>query len=459
MNMHHYRTLALAFVLAALVSAPARANRLLEFCDSTDSYLAAAHVSSSNTTGWNDGTIYAGDLAGTRYHVLIAINDTLKFQQLFSHCTLDSAKLSFKIVSKSGTPGALDFHFIKRDSTGMGIYPAYDDSRSHHCRSEWRYRKGALPYACPDSILWQTPGATGNGDYNPVPFASVADPQLGTRCDVDITSWIAGIISATDSISNGILVLTSNENGSGTDFVGFRSIWPFFTGDDRMILKLWISNWDWIKVRLDLNRASDGWITAANSDTIYSGDGYIKVGTGAFPGIPNDVAVIFPDDSALFGNDAIPDGSAVDSARLYLFADDTFPAPVDFISAGEILPPASFTLGQFPTWDSVAPGTDWSSGSWSPADVVERDRDYVNYSNAWYHWAVGEMIQRWLDSASTRHGLALWETGPFSNRATAWIDRTGVGYGSRAGSLLVWFTPPQPRTSRRAWIDNPAPLK
>jgi len=454
--MNHIRTLSLAACLVLLIASEAHSNRLLEYCDSTDNFLAAAYVSSSNTTGWNDGTLYTGDLLSTRYHIFIAIHDTLKFQNLFEHCTLDSAKLSLVVVGKTGSPGALNFHFIKRDSTGAGIYPAYDDSRSHYCRSEWRSRRGALSYACPDSILWETPGATGTNDYNPVPFASIPDPQPGTRYDVDITPWIAGIIDETDTVSNGILVVIANEDGSGTDYIGFRSIWPFYTGDDRMILKLWVSNWDWIKVRLDSNRVEDGWFTIDNPDTIFTDNGYIKVGTGTIPGDPAHVGVIFPDDSTLFGDDAIPEGSAVDSARLYLYADQV---SNDFIQAGEILPAATFVNGQFPTWDTVAPGIDWSSGSWTPDDVVERGSDYVNIPDAWYDWPVGEMIQRWLDSTATRHGLALWESGPFSNKATTFIDRTELGYGSRAGSLLVWFTPPQPHTTRRAWIDTPESLK
>lgn len=457
--MKHSRTLLMAAIAVLSVASAAHGNRMLDYCDSTDNFLAAAYVSSSNNTGWNDGTIYAGDLLGTRYHILIAIKDTLKLRALFGHCTLDSAKLSLMIVANTGSPGALYFHFIKRDSTGVGIYPAYDDSRSHYCRSEWRARKGALSYACPDSILWETPGATGPSDYNPAPFTSIPSPQVGTRYDIDITPWIAGILDGTDSVSNGLLAMVANEDGSGTDYIGLRSIWPFFTGDDRMILKLWVSDWDWIKVRLDSNRVNDGWITADNPDTIYSDDGYIKVGTGAVPGDPAHVAVIFPDDSALFGDDAIPNGSVVDSARLYLYSDSIFPIANDFIWAGDILPPATFVSGQFPAWDSAAPGVDWTSESWTPDDVAGRDRDYFEVANTWFHWAVGEMIQRWLDSALTRHGLALWEIGPFDNRSTAFIDRTDVGYGSRAGSLLVWFTPPQVRTPRRAWIDTPESLK
>ena len=446
-------------MLTLLSCQRAYANRLLEFCDSADGYIASSHITSANATGWNDATIYAGDLIGFRYHIVVAIKDTLKFRNLFDHCDLDSAKLSLKVTAKSGSPGSLNFHFIKRDSTGMGVYPAYDDSRSYYCRTEWRARKGALSSVCPDSILWDIAGATGAGDYHAAPFAVLANPQTGTRYDVDVTPWVAGVTGGTDSVSNGILLLCANENGSGTDYLGVRNIWPFSTGDDRLILKVWISNWDWVKVRLDADHVSDGWITASNPDTIFSDDGYLKVGTGASAPFPNDVAVIFPDDSSLFGLDAIPPGYTVDSARMWLYATGNFPAPLDSLAAGEMLPSAAYVTGRFPTWDSAASGADWTSDSWSVADVVRRDAEYINAVNAWYSWSVGTMIQRWLDSASTRHGLALWETGSLSNRASAWIDRTGDGYGSQAGSLLVWITPPPPRTARRAWIDDPSALK
>jgi hypothetical protein len=217
-----------------------------------------------------------------------------------------------------------------------------------------------------------------------------------------------------------------------------------------------------VDLKLGLDQSPSGFqprLRPDNPDTIYSDNGFLKVGTGSSAFSPKDIAAIFPDDTALFGPDAVPDGSTIDSARLHLYTDNTYPTPNDFIAAGEILPPAVFVSGQFPTWDSAAPGADWTSGVWSSADVVERDSDYVNVVNAWYTWSVGAMIQRWLDSASTRHGLALWETGQFLNRASAWIDRTEFGCGSRAGSLLVWFTPPQIRLARRAWIDSPAPLK
>jgi hypothetical protein len=229
--------------VAALILSvvPALASELREYYDSTQNIIAATYISSENATGWNDPTIYTGDLIGRRYHILFAIKDTLTFQFIFADSVLDSAKLSMHIAARAGSPGDLDFHFIRRDSTGVGVYPAYDDSRSHYCRSEWFNRKGALSYACPDSIPWETPGATGPSDYNPTPFVSLVQPQPANRYDVDITPWIAGVIDGTDSVSNGVLMKTSEENGSGTDYIGIRHIWPFTSGDDKLILKVWIS--------------------------------------------------------------------------------------------------------------------------------------------------------------------------------------------------------------------------
>jgi hypothetical protein len=236
------RLILIATIAASVLGAvSASASELREFYDSTQNIVAGTHISSANTTGWNDPTIYTGDLIDRRYHILVAIKDTLAFQSIFVDSLLDSAKLSMHIAARLGSPDDIDFHFIRRDSTGAGVYPAYDDSRSHYCRSEWYNRKGALSSACPDSIGWETPGATGPGDFNPVPFATLTQPQVGNRYDVDVTPWIAGLIGGTDSVSNGILMKTSEENGDGTDFIGIRHIWPFTSGDDKLILKVWIS--------------------------------------------------------------------------------------------------------------------------------------------------------------------------------------------------------------------------
>ncbi|MBD3298984.1 MAG: hypothetical protein GF341_10035 [candidate division Zixibacteria bacterium] len=227
-------------VLPVISSSRAQAE-LLEFDDVADSMIAATHVSSANATGWNDPTLYVGDVFNYRYHILVAVNDTSHLQSLVDGYALDSAALSVVIGSTSGSPGALDCHVIRRDSTGTGIYPAYDDRRSYHCRSEWYGRKAALPFACPDSILWEIPGATGPTDYHPVPFVSVASPIAGQRYDIDVTPWIAGIVAGVDSVSNGIILLASTEDGSGSDYLTVGHIYPFKSYDDRMILKVWRS--------------------------------------------------------------------------------------------------------------------------------------------------------------------------------------------------------------------------
>ncbi len=214
---------------------------LLEFDDAADSMIAATHVSSANATGWNDPTLYVGDVLNYRYHIFVAVKDTSQLKSLLDGYVLDSAALSVVISGMIGTPGSLDIHFIRRDSTGTGMYPAYDDSRSYHCRSEWYGRKIALPYACPDSILWETPGATGPTDYHPVPFAGVLSPSAGQRTNIDVTPWIAGIVAGVDSVSNGIMLLVSNEDGSGSDYLTVRHIHPFYADEDRMILKMWRS--------------------------------------------------------------------------------------------------------------------------------------------------------------------------------------------------------------------------
>ena len=450
--------------LLLLVSIPghALAGRLIPLNDSTDNYIAAGHVASNNSTGWNDPTIYAGDLFGTRFHVLVAIKDTSKFKSIFSHCTLDSAKLALTITDQEGAPGNLNLHFIKRHSSGRGVYPAYDDSWSYYCRSSWRNRKGATASSCPDSIPWQTPGGTGANDYNPVPLATIVAPVTGTRYDVNVTPWVAGLIAGTDTVSNGIMLLASGENGAGADYIGICNVWPFYNAPNPLTLKIWVSNWDWVKVRLDSTRVDDGWITSDDPDTILSQNNYLKVGTGSAAPLQKHVGVVFPDDSTLFGPDAIGAGSTVDSARLWFYIKNTFAAPNDTIAVGEILLPAFFSAGRFPSWDSTAPGIDWSAGRWSTADVLRRQSRVVSSVSAWYSWSgpgLAQMIQRWLDSASTRHGLALWDLGPNTDKSAAWADRSSIGYGAQAGSLLVWITPPPPRAPRRAWIDDPEPVK
>lgn len=449
-------------LLAISLAQPASAGRLIVFNDSTENYIAAGQVSSNNSTGWNDPTIYAGDIYGIRSHIFIAIKDTAKFKAIFTHCRFDSARLSLVITDMAGGPGDLNFHFIKRHSNGRGIWAAYDDSWSYYCRSSWRNRKGGTVYSCPDSISWQTPGATGATDYNSVPFATIASPVAQTRYNIDVTPWIAGVIAGTDSVSNGIMLLASAENGAGADYFGIGNIWPFYNSPNSMSLKVWISNWDWVKVRLDSTRVQDGWILIDEPDTIMSGSGYLKTGTGAATPLQRQVGVIFPHDSALFGAGAIPNGSTIDSAKLWLYLKNTFPVPNDTIAIGEMLSPAAFTQGHFPSWDSAAPGVDWISGQWSMADVVRRNSRYVSSVNAWYSWSgdgLKQMIQRWLDSSTTRHGLALWDLGPNTNKSSAWVNRSSVGYGAQAGSLLVWISPPLVRQSRRAWIDEPEPLK
>jgi hypothetical protein len=238
------RTIECITIAAAVLAFGAAANahaELLEYDDSTSNMIAASHVASSNATGWNDPTLYTGDILGLRYHIFVVIKDTVQLKSLFDEHQLDSAALSVVIGGVTGSPGALNLHGIRRDSTGVGIYPAYDDSRTYYCRSEWRGRKSAHPDACPDSILWETPGATGTTDYNPVPFAGLESPQAGQRHDINITSWIAGIIEGADTVSNGIMLLAANEDGSGSDYITIRHIHPFFAGDDRMILKIWRS--------------------------------------------------------------------------------------------------------------------------------------------------------------------------------------------------------------------------
>ncbi|MBI5869025.1 MAG: hypothetical protein HZB43_12195 [candidate division Zixibacteria bacterium] len=430
--------------------------------DSTDNLIAAGQISSNNSTAWNDPTIYCGDIFGVRGHILVTIKDTLKFKSMFNHCRLDSARLSIVFTGISGGPGSLNCHFIKRHANGRGVYGAYDDSWSYYCRSSWRNRKGATVYSCPDSIMWQTPGATGAADYNAVPFATIASPVPSTRYHIDVTPWIAGVVAGTDSVSNGIMLLASNEDGSDADFFAIANIWPFYNSAKAMALEIWISNWDWVKVRLDSNRVRDGWITADDPDTLISSTSYLNVGTGAASPLQKLVGMIFPQDSALFGPDAIPAGSTIDSARLWLYLKNTFTAPNDTIAAGELLTEAAFAPGHFPSWDSAAPGVDWSAGNWSASDIIRRQSRYVNSVNAWYSWSgsgLAQMLQRWLDSASTRHGLAIWDLGPNANKSSAWADRTAMTYGAQAGSLLVWITPPPIRPPRRAWLDNPDPLK
>ena len=461
-EINHVMRNLIPLILSLSISAPASASRLLVLNDSTDNYIAAGQVASNNTTGWNDPAIYAGDIFGVRSHIFVAIKDTLKFKALFSHCRLDSAKLSFLVTEMEGDPGNLNLHFIKRHTNGRGLYAAYDDSWTYYCRSSWRNRKGATSYSCPDSIGWQTPGATGAADYNSVPFATLVAPVTQTRYDLDVTAWIAGVMTGTDTVSNGIMLLASGENGAGVDYIGISNIWPFFNAPEPMALKIWVSNWDWVKVRLDSTRVHDGWITTDDPDTLFSYSTYLKVGTGAGAPLQKHVAVIYPHDSTLFGSNAIVPGSTIDSARLWLYIKSTFTAPNDTIAVGEMLTPAAFTSGRFPSWDSAAPGVDWSSGRWSSTDVTRRQSRFVNSVNTWHSWSgagLAQMIQRWLDSASTRHGIALWDLGPNTSKSSAWADRSTMGYGSQAGSLLVWITPPAPRAPRRAWIDDPEPLK
>lgn len=440
--------------------AAAEASRLLQFHDSTDNVLAAGQIMSGNQTGWNDPTIYTGKIATKTYRILVAIKDTLKLQRFFDHCTLDSAKLSVYVSTQSGTPGDLNAYFIRRDSAGMGVYGAYDDIWSVYCRSSWRNRKGANVTACPDSIMWQTPGAEGANDYNSAPFAIVTAPAAANIYQLDVTAWIRGIVNHTDTISNGIILRAATESSG---YIGIYNIWPFQSDNTRMLdLKIWVSNWDWVHVRLDSNRVDDGWIGTVNPDTIFSDSAYLKTGTGAGAPLSKFVSVIVPDDSALFGDNAIPAGSHVDSVKFYGYATNQWAAPNDTIAVGEILPPAAFTRGEFPSWDSAAAGVDWAGGTWSISDVARRASRFVNSVNTWYTWSdagLAAMIQRWSDSSSTRHGLAIWDVGSNTNKASAWADRTAIGFNTKACSLLVWIRPPPLRRARRAWIDDPSPLK
>lgn len=219
---------------------PARAE-LIEYDDAADSLLAATLIGSNDATGWNDPTIHTGDLFIYRYHILIAIKDTSTIQSLFSEYTLDSAHLSLVTSAVFGAPGDLTLHYIYRDSTGVGVYPAFDDSRSFYCRSQWYERKGALPEGCPDPIDWETPGATGATDYDSIPFATVTSPTAGQRYDIDVTQWIAGIVAGDPSRSNGIMLLASGEDGSGADYISIHNIHPFYTGNDQLILRIWRS--------------------------------------------------------------------------------------------------------------------------------------------------------------------------------------------------------------------------
>ncbi|GAB4328007.1 MAG: hypothetical protein Kow0074_23700 [Candidatus Zixiibacteriota bacterium] len=237
------RIITLALLTGALILGfgDGAGAELLEFDDVADSMLALTHVSSAGATGWDDPSVYTGDIFNLRYHIFVAIKDTLGLRDSLDGYVLDSAALSVVIGSLVGTPGALNVHMIRRDSTGTGIYPAYDDSRSSYCRSEWVGRKIAFPYACPDSILWQTPGATGPSDYDPTPFASRSGLAVGQRYDLDITLWIEGIVNGVDSVSNGIMLLAGNEDGGGTDYIGIRHIHPFYAGAERTILRIWRS--------------------------------------------------------------------------------------------------------------------------------------------------------------------------------------------------------------------------
>lgn len=449
-------------ILVCCTPAAASANRLLQFYDSTYNILAAGHITSGNQTGWNDPTFYTGTISTWTYRILVAIKDTLKLQGYFNHCTLDSAKLSVTVGTLSGAPGNLNAHFIRRDSTGMGVYGAYDDAVTpFYCRSKWFVRKGADNANCPDSIHWQTAGASGANDYNSVAFATVTAPAAGNTYQMDVTPWIRGIINHTDTVSSGIILRASAEAGG---YIGIRNIKPFWGTDDihMLNLKIWISNWDWVHVRLDSTKTDDGWIGTVSPDTIFSDSAYLKTGTGASAPLSQFVGVIYPDDSALFGNDAIPAGYHIDSAKFYAYNTNKWTAPNDTIVVGEILPAAAFTKGKFPTWDSAASGVDWVGGTWSPSEVARRASKFVNSVNAWYTWSdagLATMIQRWSDSSSTRHGLALWDVGPNTNQAAAWQDRTAIAYGSKACSLLVWIRPPTLRRARRAWIDDPSSLK
>ena len=228
-------------ILCVVSIAMAVRAEMLEYDDAADSVVAATLIGSNDATGWNDGTIHTGDLFGYRYHILIAIKGTTTVAALFSDYTLDSAQLSLVVSAVSGTPGDLELHYIRRDSTGVGVYPAFDDSRSYYCRSQWYERKGALPFACPSPVYWESPGATGSSDYDSIPFATVTSPTAGQRYNVDVTAWIDGIINGDLDRSNGIILLSSAEDGTGTDYISIRNIHPFFAGDDRLILRIWRS--------------------------------------------------------------------------------------------------------------------------------------------------------------------------------------------------------------------------
>lgn len=448
-------------VLAVLLlPATVHAGRLLIFDDSTHNELAAGHISSGDATGWDDATLFVGDVASTRYHLLIAIKDTAKFQSYFEHCTLDSAKLSLHVLNTFGAPGNLNLHMIRRDSTGTGVYPAYDDSRFVYCRTLWHNRKGAYPLVCPDSIPWQTSGALGPQDSDSIPFATLTSPAAGMRHDIDVTAWIDGLIRGVDSVSNGIMLRASASDGAGSDFISIRSIRPFFTGDQRLMLKVWVSDYDWVTVRLDSNRVHDLWITDTLPGSHVTGGGYIKSGTGNGSPLQSEVAIIFPHDSTLHGPDAIPERSTIDSARLWLYLTNTFTAPNDTIAVGEIIPATEFVWGRLPSWDSASESLTWTDGSWSTDDAARRDARFVNAVNAWYSWSIGAAIQRWVDSGQTRNGLVLWDAGPNTGADAGWADRTQMAYNAKAGSLKVWFTPPVLPTLRRpAWLDSPSPLK
>jgi hypothetical protein len=230
----------LALALCLSFSALAHASDLLIFDDSTQGILACGHIASGGTTGWDDGTVYLGDIAGTRFHLLVVIRDTATLQSYFAAAALDSAKLALTLVSKFGAPGDLDLYYIHRDSTGQGVYPAYNDNLLSYCRSTWIKRKGADPSVCPDSILWQTPGALGPIDRDTIPFASLPSPSAaGTAYEIDVTSWTEGVINRIDSRSNGIMLLASAGDGAGSDFISIRNIHPFYSGDSRLQLKVW----------------------------------------------------------------------------------------------------------------------------------------------------------------------------------------------------------------------------
>ncbi|MEW5875315.1 MAG: hypothetical protein AB1752_09060 [Candidatus Zixiibacteriota bacterium] len=231
-----------AIELTACAAKPENtAAELLTLDDSTQNQIACGHVNSSNATGWDDGTIFVGDVGGARYHLFVAIRDTAAFLAQFDGYQVDSAFLSIVIASKFGAPGNLNLHFVRRDSTGQGVYPAYNDNLVSYCRSTWVKRKGADPSVCPDSILWQTAGALGALDSDPNPFVVLTAPAAATRHEINVTGWVAGMIGHADSVSNGILLRTSTSNGVGSDFMSIRNIHPFFAGDDRLILKIWYS--------------------------------------------------------------------------------------------------------------------------------------------------------------------------------------------------------------------------